>query len=115
MDAETKIPVTVTDQNGSEGLYAKFKLKSSQDRVIKINNLSVQGNEKLDLEKEKENIFVSIKEIKNSTNNFKEDNVVLGTATDISQAREFTLLFWFSSIASEEFESCTISFDLIFE
>ena len=115
LDSETKIPVTVTDKNGSEGIYAKFKVTAASDKTIKLSNLKVTGNEKLELEKERTNIWLSIKEIEDSTKNFEEEIVTLGTATNISEGKEFTLLFWFSSVASGEFESTSISFDVIIE
>ena len=53
LDVVTKIPVTVTDQNGSEGIYAKFKVDSSIKRTLKITNISITGNDKLDIQKER--------------------------------------------------------------
>ena len=46
----------VTDKNGSEGIYAKFKLDSQNLVNIKVANLIVTGNERLDLENERKNI-----------------------------------------------------------
>jgi len=36
LDVETKVPVTVTDKNGSEGIYSKFKIFASTNKIIKV-------------------------------------------------------------------------------
>ena len=115
LDLETKIPVTVTDKNGSEGIYTKFKIKTNSKLNIKIKNLQVVGNEKLEIEKERKNIWLSIKEIDNSTKNFEDSSVTLGSVDVTENSVEYTLLFWLSSVASEDFESSIISFDVIIE
>lgn len=111
LDSQTKIPVTVTDTNGSEGLYVKFKVKTDKNCNINVKNLKIVGNEKLDIKNERQNIWFSVKEIDNSTKNFEEETLVLGSISSSSEYKEYTLLFWLSSVASEEFECCTVSFD----
>ena len=115
LESETKVPVTVTDTNGSEGIYAKFKIKTDKLCKIKVTNLSITGNSKLDTKKERTNIWMSIKEIQDSTKNFEEDTIVLGEVKDAGQGKEYTLLFWLSSVASEDFEKSEIKFDIIIE
>ncbi|MBQ9790043.1 MAG: hypothetical protein IJW24_00425 [Clostridia bacterium] len=112
LDSDTKIPVTVTDQNGSEGIFAKFKVKSASVCSFSIKNLQVTGNDKLELEKERKNIWMSIKEVDDSTCNFEGQSVKLGSLPASTEGLNFTLLFWLSSVASDEFESTTISFDV---
>ena len=114
LDHETKIPITVTDQNGSEGIFAKFKVKTNNLFNIKIKNLKVDGNDKLDFKNERKNIWFSIKEIENSTKNYEEDELILASNID-AQDNVYTLLFWLASVSSEDFEMCTISFDVCFE
>jgi len=115
LDVETKVPVTVTDKNGSEGIYSKFKIFASTNKIIKVSNLKIVGNNALDFDKERANIWMSIKEISDSTKNFEDDVVTLGEATGVNEGKELTFLFWLSSVASENFESTTISFDVIIE
>ena len=115
LDHETKIPVTVTDQNGSEGIFAKFKVKASSNPVIKIKNISITGNDKLEVDKERKNIWVAIKEIDDSSKNLEDEEVILGTIENASEGKEYTLYFWLSSVASEDFEMCTIDFDVVIE
>ena len=112
LDVETKVPVTVTDQNGSEGIFAKFTVKNNVPVNLIVKNLEVSGNDKLELQKERLNMWFSVKELSNSTKNFEDENVVLGVIPASAEGVEYTLLFWFASVASEDFESCTISFDI---
>ena len=112
---DTKIPVTVTDKNGSEGIYAKFKITTSVEANIKVKNLKVEGNEKLDLSKERKNIWLALKDENDSAKNLEDDVTVLGKVENASEGKEYTLFFWLSSVASEDFEMCTISFDVVIE
>ena len=115
LDSDTKIPITVTDENGSEGIFAKFKVKNAENFTIKINNLKVEGNSKLEFELERKNIWFAIKEIENSAKNYEENEIILCDNYLNSEDVEYTLLFWLSSVASENFEMSTINFDVIFE
>jgi len=115
LDVKTKIPVTVNDKNGSEGIFTKFIVDSLHDCNIYIKNLVVIGNDSLEIQKERENIWFSVVGIEDSTKNFKEDVVNLGTILASSEGKEYTLLMWFSSVASEDFESSKISFEIEFK
>jgi len=115
LDHETKVPVTVTDQNGSEGVFAKFIVTTSDNKSIKIKNLKITGNDKLEIDKERKNIWVALKDVEDSAKSLEDDEVVLGFIENASGGREYTLLFWLSSVASENFEMTTISFDVVIE
>lgn len=115
LDTQTKVPITVTDKNGSEGLFVKFIVKNSEKCQIKVKNLSITGNEKLDIVKERKNIWFSVKEIQDSTKNFEDNTISLGEILGGQEGKEYTLLFWLSSVASEDFEKTEISFDIYFE
>ena len=115
LDHETKVPVTVTDQNGSEGIFAKFTVTTSDNKSIKIKNLKITGNDKLEIDKERKNIWVALKDVEDSAKNLEDSEVVLGSIENASDGREYTLLFWLSSVASENFEMTTISFDVVIE
>ena len=112
LDPDTKIPVTVDDKNGSEGIFAKFIVKSERVCNFVIKNLQVTGNDELDVQKERQNIWMSIAEVKDSTKNFQDEKVTLGTLDASVEGKEYTLLLWFSSVASPNFHSTTISFDV---
>lgn len=115
-DAESKIPATVHDHHGSEGVYAKFKLQAPQGAKIYVSNIKFSGNAGEDVVKEeRENVMVSISEISKSTQSLKEDKVLLGTTKATEDMQKFTFLIWLSSAISDKFNSETISFDLVFE
>ena len=65
--------------------------------------------------KERENIMVSIKGIKESTNSLKEDRVVLGEIGASGEIQEFTFYIWLSPKTSDKLESSKISFNISFE
>ncbi len=115
LDSETKVPVTVHDKNGSEGIFAKFSVKSSRVTKLSVQNLRIEGNDSLDFAQERKNIWLSVMEVKNSTNNFEDEKVELCELTASTEGATFTLLLWFASVSSENFESSTISFDIVLE
>ena len=115
LDENTKIPVTVTDKNGSEGVYTKFVVSAQRNIQVKVKNLQITGNEKINMSSERENLWLSIKEIDGSTKNFEEEEVALGTVVLGGEPQTFTLLFWLGSTTSTQFNSCKISFDIVFE
>ena len=115
-DAESKIPSTVHDHHGSEGVYAKFKLQAPQGAKIYVSNIKFSGKASEEtIKNERENIMVSISEISKSTQSLKEDKVLLGETQATTDMQKFTFLIWLSSAISEKFNSETISFDLVFE
>lgn len=115
-DAETDIPTTVHEKQGSEGVYAVFNLLAPSGSNIYITNIKIEGevDEKI-IASEKENIKVSIKEIDKSTTSLKEDKVFLGKTEATSNKTKYTFLIWLSSKIDKKFNSATISFDLSFE
>ena len=112
---DTKIPVTVTDKNGSEGIYAKFKVLSDNSITIKVKNLVITGNDKLEIDKERKNIWFALKGVEDSAKDFEDEEITLTTNQEASEGKEYTMFFWLSSVASEDFEMCTISFDVVIE
>ena len=115
-DKESNIPVTVTDSNGSEGQYSKFKVKASQGAKIYVKNIVIETeNKKIDIEKEKEHIMVAIKQINGSSTNFKQDVVCLGEIEASDNLIDLTLFIWLSGKTSTELKAAKISFDLSFE
>lgn len=115
-DATSKIPATVHDHKGSEGVFAKFKLLAPAGAKIYVSNIRFSGkaDEKV-VEKERENIKVAISEISGSTTSIAKDKVLLGEVQASEEKTKYTFLIWLSSAISEKFNSETISFDLIFE
>lgn len=116
-DAVTSIPTTVTDKNGSEGQYAKFKLYAPSGAKIFITNIVIENvNEKQEtITKERENIKVAIKEISNSTKSLVGEKIELGQAEASDERLPYTFMIWLSGKVSDKLESSTISFDISFE
>lgn len=115
-DATTKIPTTVHDKQGTEGVFAKFKVKAENGAKIYVTNIKFSGDvsEKV-IEEERENIMVSISQISESTNSLKEEKVLLGELQGSDEKVDLTLFVWLSASISDKFNSESISFDLLFE
>jgi len=115
-DADTGIPTTVHNKQGSEGVYAVFNLLAPSGAKIYITNIKIEGEVSEEIIKsERENIKVSIKEIDQSTTSLKEDKVLLGQTEGSSDKTKYTFMIWLSSKIDKDFNSATISFDLSFE
>lgn len=115
-DAQTKIPTTVHDKQGSEGVFAKFVVNAPSGAKIYVSNINFEGKAEQSLvDEERENIMVSILEISESTTNLKENKPLLGQISPSSDNVKLTLYIWLSASISDDFNSETISFDLLFE
>lgn len=113
-DADTKIPSTVTNKNGSEGLYATFVVDSAVAFQIVVKNIKIESKmEKQKIDKERENIFVAIMDKEDGAKSFDGDEVVL--ADELSaDGTEYVLLFWLDAKAGEDLKGAKISFELHF-
>ena len=115
-DATNNIPTTVTDKQGSEGVYAKFKLYTPDGAKVVIRNINIDSNnDKQKVEKERENICVAIKELENSKVDLVQESVTLGSILASNERLEYTLIVWLCGKTGEDLEGATISFDLVFE
>ena len=116
VDAETKIPSTITDEGTSEGYYETIYVKSIMPYKIVINNIKIENQK--DAEKanaERENIFVAIKDVVDSTKSFETDEIIVAEMGENYAEREFTFLFWLSSFSGEELVGSTITFTIEFK
>ena len=115
-DKETGIPATVSDKKGSEGLFGKVLVYAPTGAKILINNIIISSNKDEDkIAEERENIMVSVKEIKQSTKSLDKDSVELGEIDASSEKTELTFYVWLSGKASKVLESARISFDIVFQ
>ena len=113
-DSETKIPSTVTDVHGSEGLYVTIKVTSDSEFNIVINNFKIKSDGDLDkIKKERENIQIGIMD-KSNTKDFVEDEFILYEETSPVEDKEYTILFWLGGNAGEILQGSKISFDINF-
>jgi len=115
-DGESKIPITITDKQGSEGLYAKFRVYAPNGAIIKIKNINIKSKENKDkIDKEKENIKVAIKESLNSVVSLNSENLELCAIDKSEEKQLLTFFVWLSKDASDILKASTISFELSFE
>lgn len=115
-DSDTKIPSTVTNKNGSEGLYGSFVVTAAAGLTIKVENIKIESSEDAEkIEKQRENIFVAIMDQTDGAKSLKDDEVILISEPLAVEEKEYTFLFWLDSKAGEELKGSKISFDLIFE
>lgn len=112
-DSETDIPSTVTNSNGSEGLYATFKLKSDTAWKLYITNINIESES--DAEGEREHIKVGLLDVKDSVQTLEGDKILIASGEATTEPMEFTFLFWLHSHAGDELIGSTISFELLFE
>ena len=115
LDGETQIPTTINSENTTEGYYSKVYVKSNANYKIVVSDIKIKSERDIkDIKKERENIFVAIEDIKNTTKSLEDDVVEIVTLEKNNQAQEFVFLFWLGSLASEELEGAEISFTLEF-
>lgn len=115
-DVETSIPTTVTDKQGSEGQYSKFKLYAPKGVSIYISDINIESeHSEEEIKGERENIMVAIEEIKDSAVSLKEDRVLLGTLEATEEQKEYTFFIWLNGKAGECLEASKISFKINFE
>lgn len=115
VDAETQIPSTIDDKGTSEGYYSTVYVRTSGNFRVQLSNINIESDhDKLLIEEEKKNIFVGVKDLKNSVKTLENDGVEICRYTDVSEPVEITFLIWLGSLASDELEGARISFDIKF-
>lgn len=115
VDSETQIPSTITDQGTSEGYYATVFVKSQVNFGVVIKNIVIESSHDANIIlEERKNIFVSIKDVKDSTKSLEENEVELSRFLDSSKTEKITFLIWLGAFASDELEGAKISFDIEF-
>lgn len=114
-DADTNIPSTVTDKNGSEGVYASVKISAPAGLKIIVKNIKVESNEEPDkIKAERKNMFVALKDVENSANTLENDEITLVSYSDKLEDAEVTLFFWLDGKADIILKGSKISFDVYF-
>lgn len=115
MDEETQIPSTIDDEGTSEGYYSTVYVKSGGNFRISIHNIKIDSDHDENLIKEeRKNIFVGIKDLKNSVKTLENDGVEICRYVDAEKPVKITFFIWLGSLASEELEGAKISFDIKF-
>ena len=115
VDAETQIPSTITDEGTSEGYYSTIYVKSTKSYKIILKDIKIESKKnELEVKEERKNIFVAIKDIKNTTKSLKEDEIEIVTFSNINETQKLTFYFWLGALSGEELEGAKISFVLDF-
>lgn len=115
LDAESKIPSTITDDDASEGYYETIYIKADDSFKIVIKNIKIETeSNKLLAEEERKNIFVSIKGVSNTTKSLEEDEIEIVKFENIDETLKLTFLFWLGSMSGEELVGSKINFDIEF-
>lgn len=115
LDSQTGIPSTITDKQGTEGLYAAFSVSAPAGLNIVVKNINIGSSlSSEELQHERENMYVALKDQDHSAQNLDGEEVVLITEPLSVENKEYTIFFWLGSIASEKLEGSTISFELHF-
>lgn len=115
VDAETMIPSTITNQGTSEGYYAKVFVKTNINYKIIMKNIVIESKkDEHDVKEERKNLFISIKDVTNSTKTLEEEETEIVTFSDVSETQELIFLIWMGGLANEALEGSKISFALDF-
>lgn len=116
LDSETQIPSTITDEGTSEGYYATVYVPAGVNFKITITNVVIDTKEnEIEANNERKNIFISIKDIENSTKSIEEDITEIATFSNVTETQKLTFLIWLGSLAGDELVGSKISFTLNFE
>lgn len=115
VDAETLVPSTITDEGTSEGYYASVYVKSDVDFKIVVTDIKIESKkDELLVKEERKNIFVSIKDIKNSTKSLEKDSVELALFENSNKVEKLTFYIWLSSFSGKDLEGAKITFTIQF-
>ena len=115
VDQQTNIPSTVTDKNGTEGLYSAIKITAPVGLSIKLTNIKIESDQEYEkLEIERKNMWIALKDVKNSANNLQQNEVVLYTSQNQLDQTEFVVLFWLDSNVGKTLKGAKISFEMHF-
>ena len=115
VDKESQVPSTIVDDGTSEGYYSTVYVKSSGNFRISVNNITIKSDhDETLISEEKKNIFIAVKDLKNSVKTLENNGVEICRYSDVSKPLKITFLIWLGSLASDELEGAKISFDINF-
>lgn len=115
IDAESKVPSTITDKGTSEGYYASVYLDARVAFRVVVKNIKIDStHDEIMVKEERKNIFVAIKDVKNSAKSLENDEIELASFSNVEALEKLTFYIWLSSFATDELEGAKISFTLEF-
>ena len=115
IDNETLVPSTITDQGTSEGYYASVYVPKGSKFLVVLKNVKIETKlNQTEAEEERKNIYISIKDVKNSTKTLEKDEVEIAKFENINETQKLTFLIWLGALSGEELAGAKISFELNF-
>lgn len=115
VDADSQIPSSVNEQNASEGYYATVYVKTSIDYKIIVTDIAIESDKnEMDIKEERENIFISIKDVNASTKTLENDETEIASFEDVSETQKLIFFIWLGAYADDILEGSKISFTLEF-
>lgn len=115
LDADTKIPSTITDQGTSEGYYSTVYVDVEGDFKIVVGNVKIESKKNmLDVEAERENVFVALKDVEGAVKSLETDGVELAKFQDVQGVQKLTFFIWLDALSGDALEGAKISFELEF-
>ena len=115
LDADTKIPSTITDQGTSEGYYSTVYVEVDGDFKIVVGSVKIESKKNmLDVEAERENVFVALKDVEGAVKSLETDGVELANFQDVQGVQKLTFFIWLDALSGDALEGAKISFELEF-
>ena len=116
IDNETQIPSTITDEETSEGCYACIYVPAGTNFKITIKDIVIETESNInEANEDRKNVFVALKDIKNSVKSLEEDKIELAKFENVNETTKITVLIWLGSLAKDNLVGATISFTLSFD
>lgn len=115
LDSETQIPSSITDQGTSEGYYATVYVNTSINYKIVVSDVKIQSKkDEIAVNEERKNVFIAIKDVKNTTKSLENESTELVQFSDVSETQKLTFLIWLGSLADDVLVGAKISFTIQF-
>lgn len=105
LDTQTDIPYTVSDQVGSEGAYAKFKIKTDKEYKVVLNSVSGIPQEDLD------NVKISLRGSEKKAFAAKDIGQTVLVKKGDSKDQTLTVLVWLDQHVSKKIVGGKISLE----
>lgn len=116
IDSESQIPSTINDKGTSEGYYSTVFVRTNLGIKISVVDVIVEGGQDdISANEERENIFVSIKDIRGTTKSLENETTKLVELTNINGTQKLTFFIWLGALADDVLEGAKISFTIKFE
>lgn len=115
LDSESQIPSTITDEGTSEGYYSTIYVKTTSNFKIILKDIKIETKKnEIEANEQRKNIFIAIKDIKNSTKDLKEEEIEIASFENVSETLSLTIFIWLGSLAEDALEGAKINFTLEF-